>query len=103
MKADRMEEGQPSTAAVVAPAPRLPPAWLAILAFASYHLEYVLSFTFVKLVPPITYGTLDAVRRLGIILTGRAMFGGAPLTRMNKIGIALALLGALSYSVATSG
>jgi Triose-phosphate Transporter family len=102
LKADRVEKGhQQSTAAAAAP-PRLPPAWLAVLAFASYHLEYVLSFTFVRLVPPVTYGTLDAVRRLGIILTGRAMFGGAPLTATNKAGIALALLGALSYSVVTS-
>jgi multidrug transporter EmrE-like cation transporter len=77
--------------------------WLTILAFGSYHLEYLLSFMFVKLVQPITYGTLDAVRRLGIILAGRAMFGGAPLTWLNRSGIALALLGALGYSLATSG
>ena len=57
---------------------------------------------FVKLVQPITYGTCDAVRRLGIILTGRAFFAGDNLTRTNILGIALALLGALSYSIASS-
>lgn len=79
-----------------------PPAWLSFMAAASYHVEYVLSFMFVKLVHPVTVGACDAVRRLAIILTGRAIFGGAPLTEGNKVGIALALMGALSYSVANS-
>lgn len=80
----------------------LPPSWLAWMALTAYHVEYVLSFMFVKLVQPVTYGTMDAIRRLCIIWSGRAMFGGAPLTRINVIGIALALLGALSYSTATA-
>ena len=78
------------------------PAWLSTLAFTAYHIEYVLSFMFVKLVQPITYGTCDAVRRLTIILAGKRMFGGAPLTRTNWYGIALALSGALGYSIATN-
>ena len=78
------------------------PAWLTTLAFTAYHIEYVLSFMFVKLVQPITYGTCDAVRRLTIIVAGKKMFGGAPLTRTNWYGIALALSGALGYSIATN-
>ena len=80
----------------------LPPAWLCGSAALAYHIEYVLSFMFVKLVQPITYGTCDAMRRLTIILTGQAMFGGAPFTHINIFGIALSLLGALSYSIASS-
>jgi solute carrier family 35 protein E1 len=99
---DTLVSSKPNVALVSSPTP-FPPAWLTILAFTSYHVEYLLSFMFVKLVQPITYGTLDAVRRLGIILIGRAMFGGAPLTWLNRAGIALALLGALGYSLATSG
>ena len=44
-----------------------PPCWLAGLAVVAYHLEYVLSFSFVGLVEPIAYGTCDALRRLLII------------------------------------
>jgi Triose-phosphate Transporter family len=41
LKAARVEKGhQQSTAGAAAPPPRLPPAWLAVLAFASYHLEF---------------------------------------------------------------
>jgi hypothetical protein len=78
------------------------PVWLSVLAFTAYHIEYVLSFMFVKLVQPITYGTCDAVRRLTIIAAGKQMFGGAPLTRTNRFGIGLALCGALCYSIATN-
>ena len=80
-----------------------PPAWLTALAVASYHVEYVLSFMFVKLVAPITYGACDAVRRLSIILSGHVMFGGEPFTPLNIAGIGLALVGALAYSIASSG
>jgi hypothetical protein len=79
-----------------------PPAWLTAFAASSYHLEYMLSFMFVRLVEPITYGTCDAIRRLAIIISGRGFFGGPPLTRYNIIGVALALLGALGFSVANS-
>lgn len=82
--------------------PPLPPAWLGSAAVVAYHIEYVLSFMFVRLVAPITYGTCDAMRRLSIILSGRVMFGGAPLTRINLFGIGLALLGALSYSITST-
>jgi hypothetical protein len=76
-----------------------PPAWLAMMAATAYHVEYVLSFIFVKLVAPISYSACDAVRRLGIIISGHCMFGGPPFTTMNILGIALALAGALSYSI----
>jgi len=78
------------------------PFWYAASAVAAYHLEYILSFTFVKLVQPITYGTSDAIRRLCIILAGRQFFGGDHLTKTNIAGIALALLGALAYAVAST-
>jgi drug/metabolite transporter (DMT)-like permease len=81
------------------PTQKQPPAWLAAMATIAYHVEYVLSFTFVSLVAPITYGACDAVRRLSIIISGRAMFGGEPFTRLNIAGIAMALVGALSYSI----
>ena len=79
-----------------------PPSWLVGMAVTAYHMEYVLSFTFVKLVSPITYGACDAIRRLCIIISGRCMFGGAPFSRLNILGIGLALFGALSYSIATN-
>jgi hypothetical protein len=77
----------------------LPPFSLSLTAAASYHYEYVLSFIFLNLVQPISYGTCDAVRRLGIIVAGRAFFGGEPFSSLNYIGITLALLGATGYSI----
>mmetsp|Transcript_8828 Transcript_8828/g.14674 ORF Transcript_8828/g.14674 Transcript_8828/m.14674 type:complete len:338 (+) Transcript_8828:22-1035(+) len=79
-----------------------PPPWLVGMAISAYHVEYVLSFMFVKLVSPITYGACDAIRRLSIILSGHWMFGGSPFSRLNILGIALALLGALSYSITSN-
>ena len=76
-----------------------PPAWLTAAAVTAYHVEYVLSFIFVNLVAPITYSTCDAVRRLSIIISGHYMFGGAPFTTVNILGIAMALCGALGYSM----
>lgn len=80
----------------------LPPRWISFAAMTAYHLEYVLSFVFVGLTSPVTYGTCDAIRRLGIILSGRALFGGSPLSDANKFGIATALAGAAAYSMATT-
>jgi len=80
----------------------LPPAWLSLMAAASYHYEYLSSFLFVGLVNPVTVGACDAVRRLSIILTGRYFFGGPALTRVNIGGIALALAGATGYSIFSS-
>ncbi len=77
----------------------LPPLPLLIGAVCSYHVEYVLSFLFLSLVKPITYGTCDAVRRLGIIISGRQMFGGEAFSTINYSGIGLALIGALGYSI----
>ena len=79
-----------------------PPFWLTAMAVLAYHVEYTLSFTFVKLVQPITYGTCDAIRRLCIIMAGRKFFGGGKMTKTNMAGIALALLGALAYSIAST-
>ena len=76
-----------------------PPLWLTVAASSAYHMEYVLSFLFVKLVAPITYSTCDAVRRLGIIIAGHFMFGGPPFTTLNILGIGMALVGAASYSI----
>ena len=83
-------------------ASKLPPLLLAIGAVTSYHIEYVLSFLFLSLVKPITYGTCDAVRRLGIIISGRQMFGGEAFSFINYTGIGLALVGALFYSLSSS-
>jgi Triose-phosphate Transporter family len=93
-----------SRPAAQSPPPPPPPPFglVTSMAVSAYHIEYVLSFMFVRLVQPITYGTCDAIRRLCIILSGRAMFGGPPLTRVNVFGIALALLGAMSYSIASN-
>mmetsp|Transcript_9720 Transcript_9720/g.20301 ORF Transcript_9720/g.20301 Transcript_9720/m.20301 type:complete len:464 (-) Transcript_9720:1483-2874(-) len=82
--------------------PSHPPFWLTFLAVLAYHMEYVLSFCFVGLVEPITYGTCDAIRRLLIIVAGRRLFGGADFSKLNLSGIALALLGALMYSVTSA-
>ena len=79
-----------------------PPLWLGVMATTAYHIEYVLSFIFVKLVAPISYGACDAVRRLSIIVSGHFMFGGEPFTKVNIGGIALALVGALLYSILNS-
>lgn len=76
-----------------------PPMWLTAAASLSYHMEYVLSFIFVKLVAPITYSTCDAVRRLGIIIVGHFMFPDHPFTYLNIFGIGLSLSGAAAYSI----
>uniref|UniRef100_A0A7S4JMM6 Sugar phosphate transporter domain-containing protein n=1 Tax=Odontella aurita TaxID=265563 RepID=A0A7S4JMM6_9STRA len=89
-----MEKSTPSASSIR----RRPPLWLSLAAVVSYHVEYVLSFMFVKLVQPITYGTCDAIRRLAIIVSGHHMFGGEPFTKLNICGIGLALMGALSYA-----
>jgi len=80
----------------------LPPVWLSAAAAAAYHFEYVLSFLFLSLVQPISYGTCDAIRRLGIIIAGRSFFGGEPFSMLNYSGIGLALLGAMGYSIASA-
>jgi hypothetical protein len=85
-----------------APAPSHPTQWLTFLAVVAYHMEYVLSFMFVELVEPITYGTCDALRRLLIIVAGRQMFGGDRFSSVNLSGIGMALLGALMYSMTSA-
>lgn len=76
-----------------------PPRRLSIAAALSYHLEYCLSFAFVGVVEPITFGTCDAMRRLLIIIAGRKMFGGAKYTSLNLMGIILAVGGAVFYAI----
>lgn len=83
-------------------APSHPPLWLTVLAVLAYHMEYVLSFMFVGLVEPITYGTCDALRRLLIIVAGRQLFGGDRFSTVNMGGIGMALLGALMYSITSA-
>lgn len=80
----------------------LPPFPIAAGAVTAYHIEYVLSFLFLSLVKPITYGTCDAIRRLGIIICGRRMFGGEKFSIFNYSGIGLALIGALCYSISSA-
>ena len=82
--------------------PKDPPAWLAWFAVVSYHVEYILSFIFVKLVEPITYGTCDAIRRLAIIVSGHKMFGGEPFSKLNLAGIGMSLLGALAFALSSA-
>jgi hypothetical protein len=79
-----------------------PPYWLTIVAVFAYHMEYVLSFTFVSMVEPITYGTCDALRRLLIIVAGKAMFGGAQFSNLNLGGMGMALVGALLFSITSA-
>ena len=78
---------------------KIPPLSLSLAAVAAYHIEYTLSFLFLGLVKSISYGTCDAIRRLGIIIVGQWMFGGDRFSFLNLTGIALALLGAFSYSL----
>ena len=73
-----------------------------LMAVLAYHVEYCLSFIFVKLVQPITYGTCDALRRLFIIMSGKVFFGGDRFTHLNVAGIAMALSGALFYAYAAN-
>mmetsp|Transcript_18002 Transcript_18002/g.22036 ORF Transcript_18002/g.22036 Transcript_18002/m.22036 type:complete len:379 (-) Transcript_18002:38-1174(-) len=79
----------------------IPPLYLSLGAVAAYHVEYCLSFLFLSLVKPISYGTCDAVRRLGIIMTGRNFFGGEAFSRLNYTGIGIALIGALGFSISS--
>jgi hypothetical protein len=90
----------PVSAPAVSPAH--PPLWLTCLAVLAYHMEYVLSFSFVGMVEPITYGTCDALRRLLIIVVGKQLFGGAKFSRLNLGGMMTALLGAMMFSITSA-
>lgn len=87
---------------VPAVSPSHPPLWLTCLAVLAYHMEYVLSFSFVGMVEPITYGTCDALRRLLIIVAGKNMFGGAKFSNLNLGGMITALLGAIMFSITSA-
>lgn len=99
---DEVEEDTDTSDLVQSVSPSHPPLWLTALAIFAYHMEYVLSFCFVGLVEPITYGTCDAIRRLLIIIAGRQIFGGDKFSKTNISGIGLALLGALMYSITSA-
>ena len=104
-EAPNVEEETTTTqlsSSVIPPQLHHPPIWLTALAVLAYHMEYVLSFTFVGLVEPITYGTCDALRRLLIIISGRILFGGDKFSKTNMGGIFMALVGALMYSVTSA-
>mmetsp|Transcript_37053 Transcript_37053/g.75555 ORF Transcript_37053/g.75555 Transcript_37053/m.75555 type:complete len:456 (+) Transcript_37053:113-1480(+) len=96
------EGGGDASVLVQSTSPSHPPFWLTALAVFAYHMEYVLSFCFVGLVEPITYGTCDALRRLLIIIAGRQIFGGDKFSKANMSGIGLALIGALMYSITSA-
>ncbi|KAL3822259.1 hypothetical protein ACHAXA_005892 [Cyclostephanos tholiformis] len=86
----------------VVPPPAHPPFWLTCLAVLAYHVEYVLSFSFVSMVEPITYGTCDALRRLLIIVSGKQLFGGAKFSNLNLGGMIMALFGAVMFSITSA-
>lgn len=79
-----------------------PPWGISLMAMVAYHLEYCLSFIFVNLVEPITFGTCDAIRRLMIIIAGQKMFKGKKFTFLNLAGMGCALAGALMYAVVSA-
>lgn len=76
-----------------------PPLWIMLGAVLSYHIEYALSFMFVNLVEPISFGTTDAIRRLAVVISGRHMFGERDFSYLNYLGVGLALAGVLAYSI----
>jgi hypothetical protein len=90
------------SAVLVIPPPTHPPLWLTCLAVIAYHVEYVLSFSFVGMVEPITYGTCDALRRLLIIVAGKQLFGGAKFSNLNLGGMITALMGAIMFSITSA-
>ncbi|KAL3782009.1 hypothetical protein ACHAW5_004528 [Stephanodiscus triporus] len=96
------EEKTPHPVSIPAVSPAHPPLWLTCLAVLAYHMEYVLSFSFVGMVEPITYGTCDALRRLLIIVAGKNMFGGAKFSNLNLGGMMTALLGAIMFSITSA-
>lgn len=75
---------------------------LALATAAAYHVEYSLQFAFNSMVSPISISICDALRRIAIVVSGRAMFGGAALTRLNVAGALLAIFGTVLYSLAPS-
>jgi len=72
-------------------------AFLVTVAAISYQLEYMLNFTFVGYVSPVTFSVSDVARRLAIIIAGAIIFSKY-LTVMNWFGISLSLLGVLWYT-----
>jgi len=74
------------------------PSLLILITAVAYYLEYLLNFTFVGFVKPVTFSVSDIVRRVAIIATGAVVFH-KPLSIMNGVGIAVALGGVLAYSL----
>ena len=75
------------------------PGILVPLSAVAYYLEYLLNFTYVGFVNPVTFSVSDIVRRIAIILAGAVIFS-KPLTAVNFGGVAVALGGVLCYSMA---
>lgn len=69
-----------------------------VLEASAYYLEYTLNFVFVSLCSPLAFSVTDITRRLGTICFGAVVWSKC-LTATNLLGVAMALLGALSYSV----
>ena len=73
------------------------PIFLISSSSIAFHVEYVLNMIYVGYVNSLTFSVSDVARRLAIIIFGAIVFGKT-LTILNCLGIALALIGVLSYS-----
>jgi len=76
-------------------------AFLLFLVALSYYLEYQLNFLYLVMVNSLNFSITDIVRRLAAIGANSYMFN-KELSPMNKLGILLALGGALAYSCVVS-
>ncbi|GMH48920.1 hypothetical protein TrVE_jg8760 [Triparma verrucosa] len=79
----------------------LVPSSLSLLASLSYHVEYTLSFILISLIQPLTYGVVDAIRRLCIICYGKFLNPDTEerFNRRNGVGMGMALVGGVGYSI----
>lgn len=68
-----------------------------VIAAMAYHLEYILNFTFVGFVDPVTFAVSDNGKRLAIIVVGSFIFSKS-LTFANIVGLSISLAGVLWYS-----
>jgi hypothetical protein len=70
---------------------------LVAVAALAYHMEYMLNFTFVGFVDPVTFAVSDNGKRLAIIVVGSFLFSKA-LTSANIAGLSISLAGVVWYS-----
>ena len=73
------------------------PLYLTLLASLAYFIEYALNFVFSGFVSNVSFSVSDIARRICIICIGAAMFNKT-LTRLNWIGIVIAISGVLWYT-----